>query len=135
MEGSHGRAVGPVDGPGAALPFTFGSFFGGGLFGAGGLMDVTVESLLSLSGPWRALRAKMGISSLRSRLRGCDAAEVAEAALAVRFKLFSGVGSFLDSAVSDFMVISAAGLGSADTERGRWGAIEEGGAAGGKCLP
>src|SRR5438046_1648905 len=87
IEGSHGSVAEPVDGPRAALPLTLDSLGKGGLAGAEGIMDVTVESLLSLSGPRRAFRAKMGISSRRSRLRGCGvAADVAEVALAVRFK-------------------------------------------------
>jgi hypothetical protein len=119
MEGSHGSVVGPVGGTGAALPFVFGSLFSGGFFSPEGLIDVIAEFLLSLSGPCRALRAKMGTSSLRSRLRGCDAAEVAEMTLAVRFKFFSVVGPFIEFGVSVFVAISVAGLGSADREGGR----------------
>jgi hypothetical protein len=63
------------------------------------------------------------------------AADVAEVALAVRFKLFSGVGPLTDLGGSGFVVISGAGLGSLDEERGRWGVVAEGSAAGGKCLP
>jgi hypothetical protein len=134
IEGSHGRDVGPVGSAGAALPFIFASLLSGGLVGAEGLIDVVVEFLLSLSGPWRALRAKIGTSSLRNRLRGCDAAEVAEMTLAVRFKFFSVVGPFIDLGGSVLMTISAAGLGSAGRDAGRWGVIEEDGGAG-KFLP
>lgn len=134
MDGSHGRVGGPVGGPVAALPFIFGSLLSAGLVRAEGLIDVVEEFLLSLSGPWRALRANMGTSSLRSRLRGCDAVEVAEVTLAVRFRLFSGVGPFVGFGVSVFVAMSAAGLGSVDKERGRWGVIEEGCGAG-NCLP
>ena len=88
------------------------------------------EFLLSLSGPWRALCANIGTSSLRNRLRGCDAAEVAEMTLRVRFRLFSDVGPLTDFGVSGLMATSEAGLGSAGANGERWGVIDAGGGAG-----
>lgn len=111
MEGSHGRAGGAVVGGRVALPFVFGAFWGGGLVGVEGFKDVILEFLLSLSGPWRALFAKMGTSSLRGRLRDCGIAELAEMTLTVRFKLLSVIGPFVDLGISLLMAISAIDLG------------------------
>ena len=119
MDGSHGRDAGTAGGARTVLPFIIESPLVGGFGRARGWIDVVVEFLLSLSGPWRALRAKMGTSSLRSRLRGCDAAEVADITLAVRFKLFSGAGPFSNFGVVLFVAISVAGLDSTGRDGGR----------------
>ena len=82
MDGSQRRAVGFDDGCGggpgvcacccgvialleASLPL------GGRLVCATGWTDVPLTFFKSLSGPRRALRAYMGISSVRCRLGGC----------------------------------------------------------------